>query len=116
MNIKYQRYIDYIVSDIQVPYFINMRNNYGLSPDEYELVLSKIFNQPVIIKGDYVYNEQGNLIYHEISGYWAKYGYDNQGNLIHYENYDDHWEKYEYDSQGNEIYYEDSDGEIEDNR
>jgi hypothetical protein len=87
MNRKYERYIDYIVNDLQAPYFKNMRDNYGLSPDEYELVLSKVFNQPVTIKGDYVYNNRGKKIYYENNtGYWVKREYDNQGNEIYYEN------------------------------
>ena len=40
MNDKYERYIDYIVNNIESPYFKNMRDMYELSPDEYELVLS----------------------------------------------------------------------------
>ena len=138
MNKKYERYIDYIVNDLEIPYFINMKDMYGLSEKEYELVLSKIFDQPVIIKGDYVYNQLGDMIYYEDStgywekyeydnqgneiyhkdsdGYWVKLGYDNQGNQIYKEDADGYWEKNEYDDQGNEVYYENSDGEIEDNR
>jgi YD repeat-containing protein len=138
MNKKYERYIEYIVNDIQAPYFKNMREMYGLSEKEYPLVLGKIFNQPVTIKDNRVYNKKRNLIYTEDSyGYWLKYEYDNQGNEIYYENsdgvwikyeYDNngnviyyensngYWEKREYDANGNEIYYEDSDGYIEDNR
>ena len=56
MNKKYQRYINYIADDIEAPYFINMDQMYGLRPDEYELVLSKIYDQPVRIKGDLVYD------------------------------------------------------------
>jgi len=96
MNKKYERYINYIVNDIEAPYFINMRDNYGLRPDEYEIVLPKIFNQPVIIRSNSVYNTNGKLIYFE----------DSNGD----------WYKYKYDTNGNEIYYEDSDGEIIDRR
>ena len=117
MNKKYERYIDYIVNDLEIPYFINIKDMYGLSEKEYPLVLSKIFNQPVIIRGNYVYNEQGNLIYLEDDdGYWDKREYDNQGNKIYYEDSNGYWEKYEYDEQGNKIYHENSYGEIEDNR
>jgi hypothetical protein len=109
MNRKYERYIDYIVNDLQAPYFKNMRDNYGLSPDEYELVLSKVFNQPVTIKGDYVYNNRGKKIYYENNtGYWVKREY--------YENNTGYWVKREYDNQGNEIYYENSNGNIIDKR
>lgn len=120
MNKKYERYIDYIVNDIQPPYFINMRDQYGLRPDEYELVLSKVFNQGKLIfyedsKG--FYDNQGNLIYIENSdGDWSKYEYNTQGKLIYYENSDGFWEKREYDDQGNLIYFENSNGYIEDNR
>jgi len=50
MNKKYEIYIDYIVNGIQPPYFKNMRDQYGLRPDEYELVLSKLYDQPVGLK------------------------------------------------------------------
>jgi len=96
MNKKYQRYIEYIVNDIKPPYFINMIVQYGLRPDAYELVLSKVFNEPVNIKGNYVYDTNGNIIYREDS--------------------DGYWYKSEYDQYGNNIYYENSDGEIIDNR
>ena len=96
MNKKYERYINYIADDIEAPYFENMRERYGLRPDEYPLVLSKVFNQPVTIEGDRVYNQYGDKIYHE--------------------NSDGSWFKQEYDANGNEIYYEDNNGYIEDNR
>ena len=90
MNIKYkkyERYINYIANDIEVPYFKNMKDNYGLKRNEYELVLSKLFDQPVTIKGRYVHNTNGNKIYHEDSnGFWSKREYDTNGNLIYYEN------------------------------
>jgi YD repeat-containing protein len=140
MNKKYERYIDYIVNDIEAPYFDNMKEMYGLRPDEYELVLSKLFNQPVSItdSGDYVYNNSnGKNIYYEFNKYWEKYEYnsngkliyfkdsdgdwikkeyDINGNLIYSETSDGYWYKNEWDSNGNLIYTEDSDGHIEDNR
>ena len=117
MNKRYERYINYIVNDLEIPYFINMRNNYGSSPDEYELVLSKVYNQPVTIKGDYIYDSQGNKIYYENSdGYWEKWEYDNQGNKIYNGNSTGYWKKYEYDERGKPIYYEDSYGNIADHR
>ena len=96
MNKKYERYINYIADDIEAPYFENMRERYGLRPDEYPLVLSKIFNQSVTIEGGRVYNQYGDKIYHEYSN--------------------GSWFKQEYDANGNEIYYEDNNGYIEDNR
>ena len=114
MNKKYQKYIDYIAKDIQVPY-IEYLDAYGLRPEEYELVLPKVFNQPVRIKDRfetyYVFNKEGNIIYYEQNdGYWVKQEYDNQGNIIYYENSDGYWQKWEYDDQGNITYNEDSDG------
>ena len=144
MNTKYERYIDYIVNNIEPPYFKNMKEMYGLSPDEYEMVLSKIFNQPVSISGrsDYhnrnVYGKKGKNIYFEnIAGGWIKHEYDEQGreiyrvdnygnwtkreydsmgNLIYYEGSNGYWAKYKYNDQGDEIYYEDSNGYISDRR
>ena len=117
MNKKYERYINYIVNDIQAPYLINMRDNYGLSEKEYKTVLSKIFNEPVTIRGNYVYNTNGNVIYREYSdGEWEKNQYNTNGNLNYREDSDGDWVKWEYDANGNNIYYEDSDGEIIDNR
>jgi len=84
MNKKYERYIEYIVSDIQPPYFKNMREMYGLSEKEYELVLSKVFNQPVYVLGGNVVNQKGNLIYNENSnGDWGKNEYDANGKKIY---------------------------------
>ena len=138
MNKKYEKYINYIVNDIQAPYFINMKDNYGLSEKEYELVLSKVYNQSVRIKGKRVYNTSGKQIYFErndgfwekfesdtngkviyrenSTGYWEKFEYDTNGKVIYRENSTGFWEKWEYDTNGNEIYYENSGGEIEDNR
>ena len=84
MNTKYEKYINYIVNDIKTPYFKNMVDMYGLSPDEYEMVLSKVFNQPVNIQGvyndNYVYDNQYHKLYQESSnGFWVRYEYDNQG-------------------------------------
>ena len=74
-----------IVNHIEIPYFKSMEE-YGLRPDDYEITLSKVFNQPVTIEGRYVYDEPGNKIYLERSeGSWVKWEYDNQGNEIHYE-------------------------------
>ena len=116
MNKKYIKYIDYIVSDIEKPYFINMRDHYGLKDNECVLVLSKIFNQSVTIRDNRVYNTNGNVIYRESSnGHWYKYEYDNQGNKINYEDSDGYWVKSEYDDNGNRIYSENSDGVIIDN-
>ena len=118
MNKRYERYIDYIVSDIKPPYFENMKEMYGLSPNEYPLVFSKLFNQPVTIKGNYVYNEYDNKIYSEYSdGYWERREFDTNGiNEIYREDSTGYWWKKEYNSNGDILYYEDSDGDIEDNR
>ena len=117
MNKKYERYINYIVSDIKPPYFINMKDNYGLRSDEYELVLSKVYNEPVTIEGRSLYNTNGNKIYSEYSnGYWEKYKHDSNGNKIYQEDSTGYWIKSKYDINGNVIYFEDSNGRIIDNR
>ena len=114
MNKKYQRYINYIVNDIELPYFKCMRDHYGLKQDEMDLVLSKVYNESVTIKRNYVYNTNGNIIYSENSyGYWSKYEYDTNGNNIYYEDSNGFWIKREYDQINNRTYYEDSNGVIE---
>ena len=87
MNKKYERYINFIVDDIEAPYYENMRDRYGLKDSEYELVLSKVYNQPVIVRNNDVYDSNGNELYREYSnGAWAKYEYNEQGKLNYYEN------------------------------
>jgi len=137
MNSKYKKYIEYIARDIELPY-IKYLEPYGLKQDEMKLVLSKVFNQPVTIKGRDVYNINNNEIYIEYSdgvwikkeynadnqmtyhehsnGFWVKYEYDNNGNIIYYEKSNGSWAKSEYDANGNEIYYEKSNGYIMDRR
>ncbi len=117
MNKKYIKYINYIVNDIKPPYYKNMGDHYGLKDNEYELVLSKLFNQPVSIKGKIIYNSNGNKIYFEDSnGSWYKQEYDTNGNRIYFEDSDGYWSKYEYDSNGKVIYTENSSGYIRDRR
>lgn len=117
MNKKYERYIDYIVNDIELPYFINMKDNYGLKQDEMDLVLTKLYDQPVTINIRSIYDQYGNIIYIENSnGYWVKREYDSNSKLIYVEDSDGSWYKREYDSNGNEIYFENSEGNIVDYR
>ena len=66
MNKKYIKYINYIVNDIEKPY-LKYLEQYGLKQSEYSFVLSKVFNEPVTIEGNYVYDNQGNIIYNENS-------------------------------------------------
>ncbi len=117
MNKKYEKYINYIVNDLQAPYFKNMKDQYGLSEKEYKLVLSKVYNQPVTIKDNRIYDINDNQIYYEYSdGFWEKSEYDINDNQIYLEDSNGDWSKREYDINGNIIYSENSDGYIEDNR
>ena len=118
MNVKHQKYIDYIAKDIELPY-LKYLNMYGLNKEDMELVLSKLFNEPVIyirpMHG--VYNKNRNNIYREMSdGSWERYEYNDQGKRTYHEDSTGFWSKREYDNQGNEIYWENIDGVIEDNR
>ena len=116
MKDKYKKYIEYIAKDIELPYLKSLEP-YGLKDNEKEMILSKVFNQSVTIKGNWVYNTNGNEIYIETSdGNWIKYEYDTNGNEIYYENSNGFWVKREYDANDNETYYEDSTGYIIDNR
>ena len=119
MNERYNRYIEYIVNDVEPPYFENMRDAYGVKAEEYRLVFAKLFNQPVVVEfyDKVVRNVRDMPLYYEDNGgYWSIKKYDIQGNLISNETSTGHWEKYEYDEQGNKTYHEDSYGYIVDNR
>ena len=88
MNKKYIKYINYIINDIELPY-LKCLEQYGLKQEEYELVLSKVFNQPVVVRNYRVYDSNNNEIYFEGSdGSWVKYEYDDNGNLIYSETSD----------------------------
>jgi hypothetical protein len=116
MNKKYQKYIEYIVKDIELPY-LKYLDQYGLKQDEVVMVLSKVYNESVTIKGKSVYDQYGNEIYYETSnGSWYKREYDSNGNQIYYEDIRGYWYKREYDANGNKIYSETSNGYIVDNR
>ena len=137
MNKKYIKYINYIVNNIEKPYFKNMEEQYGVSQGEYESVLSKLLNQPIIINRsmygniiilDKDYNEiyfenskgmwhtseydaNDNLIYVETSdGEWVKTEWDENGNEVYRINEVGFWSKWDYDDNNNVIYYENSDG------
>ena len=66
MNKKYIKYINYIINDIELPY-LKCLEQYGLKQDEMNMVLSKVYNQPVTIKGNYVYDTNDKIIYYENS-------------------------------------------------
>ena len=108
MNKKYEKYINYIVNELEPPYFKNMRDQYGLSPDEYKLVLSKIFGEPVNILNLNVFNSNDDLMYYEDNkiNRWAKYKYDSRGNVIYSVNSEGKYWKNEYDEDDNLIYQE----------
>ena len=117
MNTKYQKYIDYIVDDLQPPYYENMRDSYGLTEKEYPLVLSKVFKGNVTIEGISTYNSNDKRIYHEDNtGYWEIFEYDTNGNVTYTEDISGYWVKYVWNDNGDRIYYENSYGDIIDIR
>ena len=82
-----------------------------LSEKEFNYVLSGIFGEPVKLKRKYIYNQNGNKIYHEHSdGYWEKYEYDDNGHRIYFQNSNGDWYKSEYHENGKVIYFEESTG------
>ncbi len=118
MNKKYERYIEYIINDIKPPYIYNMREIYGLSEDEYKLVLSKVFNHNVLIHTTIdrevsVYNTSVDLIYYESPRFWEEFNRQKIGGkyrVLFYHNSIGKTERFEYDSDGNDIYFEDNTG------
>src|SRR6056300_581918 len=132
-----QRYINGIVNMIRLPYFRFLKVN-EIPRELWNDILTKVFNQEVIISDNVIYDLNDNNIYDENSdgywikkeydsnnnkiyqensdGYWSKSEYDENNNKIYQENSDGYWSKSEYDENNNNIYYENSDGEIMDNR
>ena len=117
MKDKYKEWINYIASDIELPYLKSLEP-YGLNKEDMNLVLSKVYNESITIKDNHlVYDTNGNEIYHEYSdGNWYKQEYDSNNNIIYSEYSDGYWYRREYDTNGNIIYWENSDGIINDNR
>ena len=102
MNAKHQKYIDYIVKDIELPYLKSL-NMYGLNKDEMDMVLSKLFNQPVIYikQTGGVYNKNRSNIYREMSdGSWERRIYNKNNNQTYYEDSYGNCCRREYDSEG----------------
>ena len=94
MNNKYQKYIEYIVNDIQVPYFKSLEQ-YGLKQEEMDLVLSKVINQPVKFVVNRVFDKDNNELYYERSdGYWIKTTFDDEGNEINFYDSDGYCQHY----------------------
>ena len=102
MNAKHQKYIEYIVSDIELPY-LKYLEAYGLKKDEVDLVLSKLFNEPVIYikQTGGVYNKNRSNIYREMSdGSWERRIYNKNNNQTYYEDSYGNCCRREYDSEG----------------
>ena len=105
-----QRYINGILNMITPPYFRFLKVNEVPEGLWYE-ILTKVFNQKVIISDNVIYDLNGNEIYRENSkGHWVKGEYDSNNNNIYYEDSKGTWIKREYDSNNNLIYFEDSNG------
>jgi hypothetical protein len=82
------------------------------------MTVAQILKHDFKSKGSlYLYDSNGNCIYHEYSdGYWYKREFDVNGNRIYFESSSGYWSKYEYDSNKKQIYYENSNGKIIDKR
>ena len=102
MNVKHQKYIEYIAKDIELPYLKSLEA-YGLKKDEVDLVLSKLFNEPVIYikQTGGVYNKNRSNIYREMSdGSWERRIYNKNNNQTYYEDSYGNCCRREYDSEG----------------
>jgi len=104
MKDKYIKYINYIASDIELPYLKSLEP-YWLKQDEMKLVLSTIFNQPVRIRGNSVIGEQEKIIYNESTrGYWEIKEHSKEGHLILWKN--SYGTIRKWDNEGNLLYEE----------
>ena len=111
MNAKHQKYIDYIARDIELPYLKSLEP-YGLKKDEVVMVLSKVFNQPVVyikpLGGVYRENTRNN-IYREMSdGSWERRIYNKNNKQTYYEDSYGNCCRREYDGEGCLTIWEDN--------
>jgi YD repeat-containing protein len=108
---RHYRRLDIISDHVQLPYFKSMEGLTIYEKDDQEYIMEKILGN-ITIKEDTIYNEDGEVLYHEDQDEdeWQKWVYDDNGNLIHSVDSDGWWEKQEYDDRGNKIYYESSNG------
>ena len=109
---KYYRMLDKISNYGELPYFKSMEGLTIYDKDDQEYIMRKILGDDIYIREDTIYNEDGEVLYHEnqVEGEWQKWEYDDNGNLIYSVDSDGWWEKQEYDDKGNKIYYESSNG------
>ena len=109
-SIDDDKYYDKIVSILEPPYF-QILESIGIPKNQYETILSRIFDQPVTVGDWFIKDMNGKRVYEELkSGYWEKREYDENGNIIYIEKSDGSWVKREYDKYGNETYSENSNG------
>ena len=108
---KHYSILDKISDYVELPYFKSMEGLTIYEKDDQEYIMEKILGN-ITIKEDTIYNEDGEVLYHEDQDEdeWQKWVYDDNGNLIHSVDSDGWWEKQEYDDRGNKIYYESSNG------
>ena len=110
MNIKHQKYIDYIASNIELPYLKSLKP-YGLKQDEMNMVLSKLFNESVIYikQTGGVYNKNRCNIYREMSdGSWERRIYNKNNKQTYYEDSYGNCCRREYDGEGCLTIWEDN--------
>lgn len=118
MNKKLLKYIDYIVKEIEPPYFKNIVELYDVL--EYKNhIIKKIIKEAMVIQRNIVYDIEGRVLYNENKNIytpditWERYQYDSQGNRIYYGDSSGFWYKKVFDEEGNEIYFENSAGLVE---
>lgn len=115
MNKKLLKYIEYVVKDIEPPYFYNMEFQYGINKNK-DTILDKIFKQKTNVCGNTVYDTQWNVLYNESNCLdtnkisWDKSYYNERNNRIYYEDSDGFWYRKEFDEDGKEIFFENSGG------
>lgn len=100
MNKKTKNYLDKVIKILEVPYFYNMKEQFGvITPNQQKYVICNIFNLDVkttkVNKIGHICNNKGELLYHEYKGTggWYKQEYDENGNIIFDINCHGYWKK-----------------------
>lgn len=117
---KKDRYYDKLSKVIRPPYFLDLIS-LGVSDDEWDMVLSKVFKQPVRVSTFYLGNDlnggividrKTNILYHEGEGEYIIREFDKNNNVTYILTDDgrgkQYWEKTKYNNDGEVVHQETS--------
>ena len=125
---KDDKFYDKLSKVIRPPYFLDLIS-LGVSDDEWDMVFSKVFKQPVRVStfylgddltGGIIIDKETNILYHEGEGEYIIREFDKNNNVTFILTDDgrgkQYWEKTIFNDRGESVYYENSKGKVSDVR